>query len=246
VGLTRPDATVGEPAYGGGVSGTPAVLGVDGCRGGWVGALLVDDRVELLVETRVAALVDACPTRPVVVGVDIPIGLPDDGGRLADAAARRYLPPGRTASVFPTPARAAVAAATWQEANAANRAATGKGLSHQAFHLCARIAEVDTWVREGPPAVVLEVHPEVSFTAMGADTRPSKKTPDGRRERLDALRSAGIAPPEPLRSRAYAVDDVLDACAVAWTARRHARAESRALPDPPQVFSDGLPAAIHV
>jgi predicted RNase H-like nuclease len=228
------------------VSGTPAVLGVDGCRGGWVGAFLVDGRIELLVDAGVAALVARCPRPPAVVGVDIPIGLPDDGGRLADAAARSLLPPGRTSSIFPTPARAAVAAPTWQEANAANRAATGKGLSHQAFHLCARIAEVDGWVREAPGPVVLEVHPEVSFTAMGADTRPSKKTAEGAHERLDALRSAGIVPPEPLRSRAYAVDDVLDACAVAWTARRHARGEARALPDPPQVFSDGLLAAIHV
>jgi hypothetical protein len=48
------------------------------------------------------------------------------------------------------------------------------------------------------------------------------------------------------RSPAYDVDDVLDACAVAWTARRHLRGESRALPEVPERFSDGLAAAIHV
>ena len=41
-------------------------------------------------------------------------------------------------------------------------------------------------------------------------------------------------------------DDVLDACAVAWTAHRHAVGEARSLPDPPEVFSDGIPAAIVV
>ena len=41
-------------------------------------------------------------------------------------------------------------------------------------------------------------------------------------------------------------DDVLDACAVAWTATRRAAGLSMSLPDPPEVFSDGIPAAIHV
>ena len=40
--------------------------------------------------------------------------------------------------------------------------------------------------------------------------------------------------------------DFADACAVAWTAARRAAGLSRSLPDPPEVFSDGVPAAIHV
>ena len=40
--------------------------------------------------------------------------------------------------------------------------------------------------------------------------------------------------------------DLLDACTVAWTARRHHRGESRSLPEVPERFSDGLAAAIHV
>ena len=37
-----------------------------------------------------------------------------------------------------------------------------------------------------------------------------------------------------------------DACAVAWTAARRVSGRSRSLPDPPEVFSDGIPAAIWV
>jgi predicted RNase H-like nuclease len=222
------------------------VLGVDGCRGGWVGALLVGDRVELVVGDTIADLVGVAPTEPVVVGIDIPIGLPDRGPRQADVAARRRLPVGRKSSVFPTPVRTAVSAATWQEANEANRRASGKGLSHQGFNLCRKIAEVDLWVRSGPGVPVLEVHPEVSFAAMGADTVPPKKTAEGRGTRLAALRGAGLALPDLSRTATYDVDDALDACAVAWTARRHHRGESRALPEVPERFSDGLPAAIHV
>jgi len=226
-------------------SGQP-VLGVDGCRGGWVGALLVDDRVALVVGASIAALVATARPGPAVVGIDIPIGLPDAGSRLADVAARRELPVGRKSSVFPTPVRSAVSATTWQEANQANRRASGAGLSHQGFHLCRKIAEVDAWVRDGIRVPVLEVHPEVSFVAMGADTVPSKKTAEGRATRLAALRAAGLRLPDARRSPAYDVDDVLDACAVAWTARRHLSGESRALPEVPERFSDGLAAAIHV
>src|SRR5688572_31046845 len=193
-------------------SGQP-VLGVDGCRGGWVGALLVDDRVELVVGASIAALVASARPGPAVVGIDIPIGLPDAGSRLADVAARRELPVGRKSSVFPTPVRSAVSATTWQEANQANRHASGAGLSHQGFHLCRKIAEVDGWVRDGAGVPVLEVHPEVSFAAMGADTVPSKKTAEGRESRLAALRAAGLRLPDVRRCPAYDVDDVLDACA---------------------------------
>lgn len=199
------------------------VLGVDGCAAGWVGALLVDGRVELLVAATVAETVAQCPVRPTVVGVDIPIGLPDAGPRRADLAARRELPRGRKSSVFPTPVRDAVFALSHPEANAAHRAATGTGLSVQGFHLCRRIAEVDAWVRRGAGVEVLEVHPEVSYTAMGADTALSKKTPAGEATRVAALRRAGVRPPERPRVPGAGTDDVLDACAVAWTALRHAR-----------------------
>ena len=224
---------------------TAVVLGVDGSRGGWVGALLEHDAVELVVAPTIEALLASVRVTPVVVGIDIPIGLPDSGPRRADVEARRQLPVGRKSSVFPTPVRAAVEAATWQEANEANRRATTKGLSHQGFNLCRKIAEVDAWVRTGPGVTVLEVHPEVSFAAMGADTVPSKKRLEGRTVRLAALRAAGLRLPEVARTPAHDVDDVLDACAVAWTARRHATGESRRFPDPPEVFSDGIEAAIH-
>jgi len=224
----------------------PAVLGVDGCPAGWVGALLVGDQCTMSVADTVAGLVERAAVRPDVVGVDIPIGLPDAGPREADVAARRELPVGRKSSVFPAPVRDAVGAVSHPEANAAHRAATGRGLSVQGFHLCRRIAEVDAWVRGGPGLTVLEVHPEVSFTALGADTSWPKRTPTGAATRLAALRRAGLVVPETLRRPGVGLDDALDACAVAWTARRHARGEARRLPEDPQRFSDGLDAAIHV
>jgi predicted RNase H-like nuclease len=49
-----------------------------------------------------------------------------------------------------------------------------------------------------------------------------------------------------LAGRAAKVDDVLDAAAAAWTARRIAEGTARSLPSPAEVFSDEWPAAIWV
>jgi predicted RNase H-like nuclease len=224
-----------------------AVLGVDGCAGGWVGGLLLDDEIAVVTGATIADLVAAAG--PVtVVGIDMPIGLPDSGSqRRAEALARRRLPSGRKSSVFPTPMRAACEAATWAEANELNKAACGRGLSHQGFGLTHKILEVDVWVRSGPRVTVAEIHPEVSFATIEPScVAASKKTVEGRAARLAALERAGLALPPVVRGPGYAVDDLLDACVVAWSARRVARGQAECLPDPPEVFSDGIAAAIWV
>ncbi len=170
-----------------------SVLGADGCPGGWVGAWLTDDAITVVVAESVAKLVAAAGGVP-VVGIDMPIGLPDAGAqRAAESLARRRLPVGRKSSVFPTPMRAACEASTWDEANALNKAACGRGLSHQGFGLTRKILEVDAYMRSGPPVRVVEVHPEVSFAAIDPScVVASKKTADGRAARVAALERAGL------------------------------------------------------
>jgi predicted RNase H-like nuclease len=149
--------------------------------------------------------------------------------------------------VFPTPSRAATAETTYGEANEANRRALGTGISQQAFGLVPKILDVDAFVRSGPPVTVLEAHPEVSFAEIDpACVVPSKTRPVGAAARRTALRSTGLEPPAYVRGQGYAADDLLDACAVAWTAARYAAGPAYSLPDPPEVFSDGIPAAIWV
>ena len=228
---------------------TVPVLGVDGCPGGWVGAVLVPGAprprvvvaptIELLVET-VRADLDVQ-----VVGIDIPIGLPDSTIRQADVLARRALP-GRASSVFTTLTRSAYVATDRAAADGVNRGLSGQGVGTQAFALRAKILEVDAWLRSRPTVEVVEVHPEVSFTTMTGCPLPGKRTPEGQQARLAALDGAGIARPSVLKGTGYAPDDVLDACAVAWSAHRRATGDARWLPDPPEVFSDGIRAAIVV
>ena len=227
------------------------VLGVDACPGGWVGVLVdTTGRASVFVDATISGLVALVrETTPVaVVAIDIPIGLPDASGRLADAEARRVLV-GKSSSVFSTPPRAALEAESYAAARAANLAATDgrTSVSAQAYALREKVLQVDAWVRSRPGATVIEVHPEVSFARMtGAPVLPRKKDADGVRARREALAAHGIVAPPWFRGAGFGEDDLLDACAAAWSAVRHSLGVSESFPATPEVFSDGIPAAIRV
>ncbi len=227
------------------------VLGVDACAGGWVGVLLdTDRRARVFVAGTIAELValvrESAP--PSVVAIDIPIGLPDSGGRRADSEARRELV-GKGSSVFSTLTRSAYEADSYAEGRSANLAATDgrTSASAQAYALREKIMQVDDWVRSGPGVEVIEVHPELSFARMaGSPILARKKEVDGVRSRRAALAVHGIVAPAWFRGAGFAEDDLLDACAAAWSAARHDRGAAESFPAEPEIFSDGLAAAIHV
>jgi predicted RNase H-like nuclease len=160
--------------------------------------------------------------------IDIPIGLPPAGPRRADVEARRQLGP-RRSSVFPAPVRAVLAASTYEEACALSRAASGKAISKQLFNILPKIREVDQLVTPLRQQHLFEMCPELSLAVLhGAPMAYAKTTAAGRAERLHALsnvfgraeleRHLQPAPP------GAKTDDVLDAFAGAWTARRFAAA----------------------
>lgn len=227
----------------------PGVVGIDVARGAWIGVALSATAVTAHAGPSIAHVVEAARRHHdiAVIGIDIPIGLPDDRTRAADSLARAVVGP-RRASVFTTPIRTALESTDHQTASARNRELTGAGISTQAYHLAARILEVDRFVATRP-APVIEVHPEVCFAEMdGAAITTRKSTWAGAMQRRQLLETHGIVVPDDLGAagEAAGVDDVLDAAAVAWTARRHAAGLARCMPDPPEVFSDGWPAAIWV
>jgi predicted RNase H-like nuclease/ADP-ribose pyrophosphatase YjhB (NUDIX family) len=227
------------------------VLGVDACSGGWVGVVLdTERRASVFVDATIAGLVALVrETVPVeVVAIDIPIGLPDASGRLADSEARRELV-GKSSSLFPTPVRAALEAESYAAAREANLTATGgrTSVSAQAYALREKVLQVDAWVRSRPGVEVVEVHPELSFARMaGSPVLASKKDPGGARARREALAAHGIVAPPWFRGAGFGEDDLLDACAAAWSAVRHSLEVSESFPATPEVFSDGVPAAIRV
>lgn len=225
------------------------VLGVDGCSGGWVGVLLVPDGpARVLTSETIGALVDLARESAdvAVVAIDIPIGLPDSGVRTADVLARKALP-GKSSSVFTTLTRAAWAAGTRAEAEEINQRTSGRGVPPYTFALREKLLQVDDWVHARPQVRVVEVHPELCFAEMtGSPVLSKKRQPEGAADRRSALSDQGLTVPPYYAGTGFAEDDLLDACAAAWTAVRVVTGTARSLPEEPERFSDGIPAAIWV
>jgi predicted RNase H-like nuclease len=230
------------------------IAGLDGCRAGWFGVradtALADIRWFVAATFAEAAgrLADCA-----IVGVDIPIGLPDSGSRSCDRQARKLLAPRRTSSVFPAPIRPVLGATSYREACERRLAVDGKRMSAQAFHILGKIGEVDRCVLADPGARfrVREVHPELSFARLnaGAAITAPKRSREGfaARYRLIAGRidpaciDAALAT---YRRKDVSRDDVLDAFAVMLTARRIAAGRGQRMPPEPEYDSRGLDMAI--
>lgn len=199
------------------------VVGVDGYRRGWVAVALLDGRfVDASVHPAIEDVARAFGAAA-VIAVDIPIGVPEKGSRVADRAARAFL--GRRASsVFATPTRAALEARDYAAARA-----VAPSTSSQAYALRRKIVEVGALaVADGR---LHEVHPEVSFRALAETLLPPKKTWNGLHVRRAALAHAGVELPDELPAAGVAApDDVLDAAVAAWSAARIASGRAETLP----------------
>ena len=225
------------------------VTGVDACRGGWVAVSLEVSPAETGPAVTVTAGVclagllaperDAAGTA--VVGIDMPLGLPETGWREADRAARGLLGP-RRSSVFAIAPRAVWAQTSYRAANQRCRELTGQGLSIQAWGLRAKLLEANQY-RETCAHPLYEVHPELAFGALaGAPLAVSKHSGAGRDLRRELLARAGIQIPG--GHPAALLGDILDAAAVAWSARRIAAGQAVTIPSVPQHDGQGQEISI--
>lgn len=242
---SRPGQPTGRPGRRAAPDGTLPVLGLAVTRSGWVGAVLDPSGTGTpsLVEGSTLEDVVAEVGRVTVVALDVPLGLPDEGRREADVQARRRLGGRQSSAVLTTPVREAVYAATFGEANAVSRERVGSGLSQQAYDLRRRIREVDAYARRDLPFTLVEVQPELVYAELaGAPLTTRRRSAEGARERREALATSGIFAPGQAPV-GVATDDMLDACAAAWTAHRVKLGRAVTVPEQPQTFSDGIPAA---
>lgn len=213
-------------------------VGVDGCPTGWI-AVAWNGSTSTTAHflPSLGALCEVVPDAA-VVAIDIPIVTPE-AERPAEAALRSFLGP-RRSSVFATPPKAAMNADDYASANRAARAATGKGISRQAWALVPKIREAMAWI-PGAGIPVIEAHPEGCFaTLLGAPASASKKTWAGMTQRLGALASVGfeLSDVDETAGRAAQTDDLLDAAVTAWTAARFYRGEARSFPSEPNPLHD--------
>jgi predicted RNase H-like nuclease len=224
-------------------SSGPIVVGVDGYRGGWVAIRLRNGGFVAAEVGRDLASLAPFLESAQVIGVDMPIGLPDKGLRRADVEARVFVGP-RRGSVFLAMPRAVWLTEPIEAARALSIATENRSFSSQAYALRDRVLEVDAAAVSDPR--IFEVHPEVSFRAIaGQSLDQPKSTWAGLHLRRALLRRVGIDVPEDLGPPGAAgPDDVLDAAAAAWSADRIARGRASVLPDPPESAADGRMSGI--
>jgi predicted RNase H-like nuclease len=224
------------------------VIGVDGCPAGWIAVIWGGS-----VEHRLcASFAEVLALEGKIIAVDMPIGFQDidcQGGREAERQARKLLI-GRTSAVFPSPSRAVV------EANPVSRALASeinllhsnptKSIGCQTFGIIRKMAEIDQVMSEELQRRVHEAHPEVAFWAMNNReiVLQSKKQPDGRSIRHALLEKSGFPiaelPRPDYRRADVGPDDIIDACACAWVARRILDNKHIRFPEDPPRDAKGL------
>ena len=250
----------------------PWLAGVDGCAGGWLVALVqpVGTELRIRVVHKFAHLLDL-PERPIVIGVDIPIGLParsGRGGRQAENAVRALLG-ARRSSVFSIPSRQAVYAEIGplgdeESRYAAHRRACTiaqatsdppRRIPIQAFGIFEKIRQVDALLRSNHSLTdrIFETHPEVAFWRFnGACALSEPKKRKGRAHEPGLLQRRQLLIREGLSTEGVEAqpppgagrDDLLDALACAAIARRIYNDVAQCFPDPPGRDDFGLPIAI--
>ena len=219
-------------------------IGLDGFRNGWVAVLLHGDLQEISFHGDVIEALSHPFDR---VGIDIPIGMTDDGERDCDLLAR--------AKLRPHASRVFTGARRWlwlefSDPDRANREAQLRGqkrVSRQLWHLGPKVMEVDAFLRANRPRDIREAHPELVFLRLN-DGRPlpSKKSAAGIDIRRALLRREGIRDidrwlADERKGTGAKCDDVLDACAAAIAARDLARCVPEGIP-PRDAY--GLPMQI--
>jgi predicted RNase H-like nuclease len=238
----------------------PWLVGVDGCRGGWLATFVraSGDDYAIAVFPRFADIA-AITSTLAEIAVDMPIGLPARtgiGGRAAENAVRPLFG-ARRSSVFSVPSRAAIGATDYVEACRIARKTSHppRAVSRQLFNIAQKIREVDTALRADTALAsqTFEVHPEVAFWRLNgerplAEPKKVKSRPysPGLAIRRGLLEAAGLplalvhgTPP-----RGAAEDDLIDALACAAIARRIHRGKAVPFPDPAPRDEFGLPMAI--
>lgn len=227
-------------------AGVTTAQGVDGCAAGW---LVVSQQGDDSPMARIAHDAQGIfATGPAAItAIDIPIGLPRDTDRLCDKRARALLGR-RKSSVFPAPVRAVLGAKTYVEACEISLSRSGRKLSQQAFALVPKIREIDSFLAEHQSfrTQVIEVHPELSFAVWngGAAMRYSKRSGFGFLQRFQLVQQEWRDAPYRIRDAVppelASDDDILDALAALWTARRAVLGAAAPVCEPDQRDDAGL------
>jgi predicted RNase H-like nuclease len=162
-------------------------IGIDGCRGGWLVATIEEKGT--LHHHLIKNLNELLHLNPTLALIDIPLHFADATYRNCEVGAQALLGPKKRASIFYTPHREAVYAATYAEANELNKEHTGKGVSKQTWNICNKIKEAVQFTTENLSYPILEAHPELCFYWLNYQQPllSKKASPEGIKDRLTII-----------------------------------------------------------
>lgn len=224
-------------------------VGVDGCKGGWIAAVIEQGQLRIEKYFHITDLVAKYPRFDNML-IDMVIGLPstlEQYENRPDSTARRLITP-RTSTIFAVPSRQAVYEYTEEKQVKANKMALGKGLAKQTIAIIPKMREVDMFLSENSKYknVLKESHPEVCFARLNGCVIMTKKSGIvGFMERILILsKFLPDLSAEQIRSSAKALhcnaDDIVDAVCLAVTANLDLQGNAEVIPENVMVDDNGL------
>ncbi len=229
------------------------MVGIDGCKYGWVDVSLTGVSANLF--KNIKDVIDFFPENSLFL-IDMPIGLAsiEHVERGCEQAARKFLTPKRKSSLFSVPCREAVYAESYEEANTINKRIINKGISKQSWNIVSKIREVDQLLQHNRSLVsnLRESHPEVAFYFLNdqQSMEHNKKRDPGHQERLQVLnrytdRAELIFKNSmnDFKRKDVSADDILDSVCLAVTLEQMVK--NRTPFESCNLDSKGIPMKIH-
>jgi len=170
------------------------VVGIDGCKYGWIAINLKDDFYwEVNLYSEIGEVLDVYEESDSIL-IDMPIGLLNESEdeRLCDKEIRKYLGYPRGMSVFGVPSRQAIYAKNYAEGNALNKKLMNRGISKQLWGIAPKIKALDQYLKNNEEIrnIIFESHPELAFMMLtGRPMQYNKRTKEGYSERLKVLKN---------------------------------------------------------
>lgn len=201
-------------------------MGIDGCRSGWVVAIIDDN--EKLSHLLITSLDDINPISPRMALIDIPLGFAHKTYRPCEIAAQKLLGPKKRASIFLTPHRSAVYATDYREANRLNRLHLDKGLSIQSWNICNKIKDAIHFISNRADFPLFESHPELCFYFLNSNKalHSKKSLAEGAADRLKIIERYAIDYLQVINNtlkitkrKDVKLDDIIDATILAIRAK---------------------------
>ena len=222
------------------ISASVTSIGVDGCKGGWIAAILKHGKLIIDKINNINDIVNKYPDFDEIL-VDMVIGLPSSKNHVRPDTYARQIIKERTSTIFPAPCRQAVYAKTVAEAYEENEKALGKKFTPLTVGIIPKIRELDSFLQNNQKYknVIKESHPEVCFARLNGRTMLSKKSEiDGIEERIHLL--ARYIPELSLaklsilaKNMKCNIDDIVDAVCLTVTSNIAAQGYFEIIPENP-------------